>query len=99
MLENKSEVSYSGVCGEDGSENWGTKNLKNRIGVGKRKRHECEDLIMVYTLLDAQKADFPNFVTSNALRLSAFKIEYVDACQHENLVGSSERLKEPVQRS
>ena len=35
------------------------KNLKNRTGVGKR---ECEDLIMVYTLLDAQKADLPNFV-------------------------------------
>ena len=28
------------------------KNLKNRTGVGKRKR-ECENLIMVYTFLDA----------------------------------------------
>ena len=55
------------------------KNLKNRTGVGKRKR-ECEDLIMVYTLLDAQKADLPNCVASNALRLPAFKTEDVDAC-------------------
>ena len=36
---------------------------------------------MVYTFLDAQKADLPNFVASNALRLSAFKIQDVDACQ------------------
>ena len=35
---------------------------------------------MVYTLLDAQKADLPNFVASNALRLPAFKIEDADAC-------------------
>ena len=35
---------------------------------------------MVYTLLDAQKADLPNFVAFNALRLPTFKIEDVDAC-------------------
>ena len=44
-------------------------NLKNRTGVGKCKR-ECEDLVIVYTLTDAQKGDLPN--ASNALRLPAF---------------------------
>ena len=56
------------------------KNLKYRTSVGKRKC-ECEDLVVVYTLLDAQKADLPNFVISNALRLPVFKIEDVDAYQ------------------
>ena len=54
------------------------KKLKNRTGVEKCNR-ECDDLVMVYTLMDAQ-ADFPNFVTSNTLHHPAFKID-VDACQ------------------
>ena len=37
-------------------------------------------LSIVYTLLDVQKADFPNFVASNAIRIPAFKIQDVDAC-------------------
>ena len=30
------------------------KDLKKRTGVGKCK-HECEDLVMVYTVMDAEK--------------------------------------------
>ena len=56
------------------------KNIKNRTGVGKRKR-ECEDLLLTYTLMDARKMEILNFVASNALRLPRFKIEDVGALQ------------------
>ena len=55
------------------------KNSTIRTGVGKRER-KYEDLVMVYTLPDAQKVDLSNFVASNVLRLPAFKIEDVDVC-------------------
>ena len=59
---------------------YGVENLKNRTGAEKRKCAK-ENLVMVCTLLDEKKADLLNFFASNALRLPAFNIEDVDACQ------------------
>jgi hypothetical protein len=55
------------------------KNIKPRCGGTKRKR-EAEDIIQIYSLLDAKKVSLPMYVAFNVLRIPSFRPEDVDVC-------------------
>jgi hypothetical protein len=53
--------------------------IKPRNGGTKRKR-EAEDIIQIYSLLDAKKISLPMYVAYNDLRIPTFRPEDVDVC-------------------
>jgi pyruvate/oxaloacetate carboxyltransferase len=55
------------------------KNIRPRTGGTKRKR-EAEDILQIYSLLDAQKVSLPMYVAFNVLRIPSFRPEDVDVC-------------------
>lgn len=55
------------------------KSIKSRSGGSKRKR-EAEDIIQIYSLLDAKKVCLPMYVASNVLRIPSFRPEDADVC-------------------